>query len=271
MSLQIGRDNGGADAAASDVEDARSRRPPAPGVPAWLDGDPEVQQYWREAEAERAALYLNTERERRAQWLEGEVTWEASWREGVSDNYRRTNLFEEFLIKIFRLTLRNAARTYQLITAMALLMFVVGVGLFVYAVIYATVGDVKQYSLLFAGMGATTFVAIWVIEPFDRAQAALSNLMQAELCFTSTWEEVKLWKAYPGPPDPASDPTKLAKATAQIDLATRRGMERLEKFVEPKQRRPWWARVGGDQEQQSGESGGGAQQRPQHADEHAPN
>jgi len=192
--------------------------------------------------------------QRYEEWLKTEVNEEKLWRRGHTYSNKLQFEFEEYLLDIFRATLRNAARTYRTITTMSIVMFLVGIGLFVFAVIYATTAEAKEYAVLFAGMGATTFVAIWVLEPFDRAQSALSNLMQAEVCFMSAFEEIKLWKGYASrvfsaPPggggenfraEPAEGEAvaRLTQASQEIDRATRRAMQMLERYVEPNSVRP---------------------------------
>lgn len=209
--------------------------------------DPDSEEEWRNLERERMRNWYRSEDERGKAWLAGEIEWEKTWRKELHASQRRSQEFEQDLLQVFRKTLTNATATYRALTAMSVLMFLVGLGLFVYAVVYASTATAKEYSYLFGGMGVTTFVAIWILQPFDRAQAALSNLMQAEICFMSAFEEVKLWMTYPGPTSDemnrANSEIKKAKldaASQNIERITRRALVLLERFVEPKPVGPPW-------------------------------
>ena len=106
--------------------------------------------------------------------------------------------FQRYTQELFRRTLNHAAMTYRLVTWMSVALFVVGVGLFITAVLYATLADsAKIYSALFGGLGATTFVTLWIMSPFEKAQTALSNLIQAEVGFMNFFEQIRMWTNYP--------------------------------------------------------------------------
>ena len=106
--------------------------------------------------------------------------------------------FQEFVTDNFQQTLRSARTTYRLLTAMSVTLFVAGISLFVFAGLYAVFANSsKAYSLVFAGLGASSFVALFIVRPFEDAQVALSNMIQGEMGFMSYFEQVRMWASYP--------------------------------------------------------------------------
>src|SRR4051812_34294654 len=61
-----------------------------------------------------------------------------------------------YTIQILKDTLSNAASTYKTITRMNIVMFIVGIGLFLFAAFYAVFSEEKVYSLIFGGLGTVT-------------------------------------------------------------------------------------------------------------------
>jgi hypothetical protein len=211
--------------------------------------DPTLQQWYEgviEHAAELDAFNFESWKARSAEWARGEIVREEMWRQGQVDSHDLWIRFEQFLSKTFRRTLRNAANTYLLVTALSTLMFLTGLGLFVFAAWYGSQeGNDKAYAVLFGGMGAATFVTLMVIQPLDRAQSALSNLMQAELCFMTTFQQIRLWQAYPYDQEGRLDPARMEAATTNIDRLTRDAMALLERYLEPPPQTPTRRRAAG--------------------------
>jgi hypothetical protein len=170
------------------------------------------------------------------EWLEGEIVREQLWRQGAKESHALWLDFEKFLAKTFKRTLRNAATTYSLITVMSVLLFLLGVGLCLFAAWYATQpGAEKVYAAIFGGMGVTSFLSLFLLTPFQKAQSALSNLMQAELCFMTTFQQIRLWRDFPMGDNGVIDPAKMTVATENIERLTRRAMALLERYLEPRE------------------------------------
>ena len=108
------------------------------------------------------------------------------WRESMA----RADKFQQSVTDLFESTLRSAKGTYKLLTAMSSALFTTGLALFVFAALYASLADAKVYSLVFAGLGASTFVTLFIYRPYEDAQNALSNMIQSEMAFMAFFEPV---------------------------------------------------------------------------------
>jgi hypothetical protein len=137
--------------------------------------------------------------------------------------------------KVMEDTFDNAAHTYRSVTVMNQVMFVVGIGLFIFAALYAVFANEKAYSLLFGGMGVVSFVAMFILGPIDKTQKALSNLVQVEVAFMTYFDQLSFCEALAqigkGIP-PTFDPSNIEKASALLQERTLGIAELLQKYVE---------------------------------------
>ncbi len=144
---------------------------------------------------------------------------------------------QEYTLSIFKTTLGHAAKTYKRITWMNYLMFLVGLGLFVTAAVYGVLAESeKGYAFLFAGLGAATFVTLFLTGPIEKTQAALSNLVQAEVGFMNYFEQITLWETYalrPQRDSPFPDSGNIETASASLQLRTSETLELFQKYLEP--------------------------------------
>jgi len=132
-------------------------------------------------------------------------------------------------------TFDNAAHTYRTITMMNKVMFVVGIGLFLFAAFYAVFANEKVYSLLFGGMGVASFVAMFVLGPIDKTQKALSNLVQVEIAFMTYFDQLSFCEALAQIPKglpPAPDPSNIERASALLQERSLNLVEILQHYVE---------------------------------------
>ena len=146
----------------------------------------------------------------------------------------------QYTVKILKDTLDNATYTYRMITRMSTIMFATGIGLFIFAAIYGAVSEEKIYSLVFGGLGALSFVAFFILSPIDKAQIALSNLVQVEVIFMNYFEQITFWenfaltpKGTPPAPD-APDLANIEKASAMLQERSQQTVLLLEEYVEEK-------------------------------------
>ena len=154
------------------------------------------------------------------------------WRKHSEEQWEQSEEFAEYTIELFKKTLDNAARTYRLITTMTKVMFAVGIGLFVFAAAYATFADAKSLSLLFAGLGVSTFVAIFVLGPADKAQAALSNLVQTEVCFMAFFEQVRMLASFAWEGDGTVNVDKAREASSLLHRRAHQAMDLMQRYLE---------------------------------------
>jgi len=131
--------------------------------------------------------------------------------------------------------LNGAARTYKTVTWMNMIMFASGMGLFIFSAVYGVISKQLVYSAVFGGLGAATFVSLFVLGAIDKTQAALSNLVQVEIAFTNYLEQVTFWERYAQMPEgmpPRPSLANIEKASNNLYQRSQEAIELLEKFVE---------------------------------------
>jgi hypothetical protein len=108
--------------------------------------------------------------------------------------------------------------------------------LFAFAVFYAAVFHNLDYSGAFAGLGTVSFIGFFILGPIQKTQAALSNLIQAEIAFMTFFEQMSLIETYVGiPRDDAPgvlDPQRMERASELFQLRSEQTIELLEKYLE---------------------------------------
>ena len=150
-------------------------------------------------------------------------------------NLSRMAELSSYTVQILKSTLNNAARTYKTITWMNVVMFGVGIGLFVMAAVYGVVAERKIYSLVFGGLGAITFVSLFLVGPIEKSQNALSNLVQVEISFMNYFEQIAFWEAFASRPEgnpPMPSTANIEKASEMLQQRARDTIELLQKYVE---------------------------------------
>ncbi len=160
--------------------------------------------------------------------MQDATAWHEAWREGL----QRMTQSQRDTATLFNNTLKNAARTYKLLTIMSGLLFLLGIGLFLFAAVYAAFASAKVYSVVFAGLGASTFVAIFILRPFKNAQTALSDLIQAEVAFMSFFEQIRMWSGYVWAGGQSVDLTRADHASEILHRRTSQTMTLLQKYLE---------------------------------------
>ena len=138
--------------------------------------------------------------------------------------------------QLLKNTLRNATRSYKAITVMCVAMFAVGLALFLTSSVYgAFIAKNKAYPLAFSGLGAATFVAIFITGSIGKTQNALSNLVQVEVAFMNFFEQITLWDGYallPHGMPPQPDPARIEKASAELQQRSADTMALLQQYTE---------------------------------------
>ena len=133
-------------------------------------------------------------------------------------------------VNIFKTTLDYSARTYRMVTLMNAVMFWMGVGLFGFAAVYGAFTQNLVYTGIFCGLGAASFVSLFFLGPIEKTQAALSNLIQAEIAFMSYFEQINLAETYAMLPPPDSGKPShdnIAKASEMLQQRSRETIEIL--------------------------------------------
>lgn len=155
--------------------------------------------------------------------------------ERMTKQVERMNDLGTYTVQILKNTLNNAAYTFKTITWMNVVMFVVGIALFLFAAFYAAFSQEKIYSLVFGGLGTINFVALFLLGPIEKSQNALSNLVQVEISFMNYFEQITFWENFaiaPRGDPPAPDPANIEKASAMLQMRSRETIEMLQKYVE---------------------------------------
>ena len=130
-------------------------------------------------------------------------------------------------------TFDNAGRTFRTIAIMSWITFAVGIGLFVVAAVLALSTHAQVYSLLFGGLGATSFVALFIKHPVDRVQQAMANLVQVQVVFISYFDQLGWWEGLSNiPKGNMPDPDHIERASAGLQQRTTETMELLQRIIE---------------------------------------
>ncbi|MBI3825677.1 MAG: hypothetical protein HY294_06765 [Candidatus Rokubacteria bacterium] len=158
------------------------------------------------------------------------------WKHRFEVQMKRMDDLSGYSLALVKGTFDSAKSTYKTITWMNRVMFAVGIGLFLFAALYAVYSEQKIYSLVFGGLGVASFVTLFMLGPIDKTQRALSNLVQAEIAFMNYFDQISFWENYaqapqvipPGAPDPAN----IARASVGLQERSRETIELLQRFVE---------------------------------------
>jgi hypothetical protein len=150
------------------------------------------------------------------------------------DQMERMGQFTDYMLETVKKTFGYASLTYRSIAWMNWLTFVTGIGLFGFSAAYALIAQTKAYSVLFAGMGVTSFVTSFVFRPPEQTQRALSNLVETEIAFMNYFDQQSFWEAYANIPQgspPSPNPVNIEKASASLMLCAQNTMAMLKRYV----------------------------------------
>jgi hypothetical protein len=159
--------------------------------------------------------------------------WEEQHRFMIRTINLRLSLTEKAL-DVVKKTFDRAGSTFASITWMNRIMFAVGIGLFLYAAYLATSRNAQVYSLLFGGLGAANFIALFMFKPIERTQKALANLVQVQVAFMTYFDQISWWEslAQMGINVIPPDPSKIREASEGLQQRTLETLELLQRFVE---------------------------------------
>ncbi|GEM_PF-1921441 len=155
------------------------------------------------------------------------------------EQFERMGRLTEYMFETVKKTFRYASFTYKSIIWMNWLTFGTGIGLFVFSAIYALYAKEKVYSVLFGGLGVSSFVTSFLFRPPEQTQRALSKLVQTEIAFMNYFDQQCFWEGYAnllhGTP-PVPDPANIDKASATLMERARQTIDMLEQYVEDDER-----------------------------------
>jgi hypothetical protein len=159
--------------------------------------------------------------------------WDEQYKSILAMFALRRSLSEKS-IDVVKKTFDRAGATFASITWMNRIMFGVGIGLFLYAAYLATSTHAQVYSLLFGGLGAANFVALFMLNPIDRTQKALANLVQVQVVFMTYFDQISWWEAFEQTAASTMPPdlSKIERASAGLQQRTLETLELLQRFVE---------------------------------------
>ena len=140
-----------------------------------------------------------------------------------------------FTVQTLKDTIMHATSTYKKINLMNQVMFWMGVSLFLFSVGYTVYTHNLIYTAVFAGLGVASFVGVFFLGPIGKTQAALSNLISAEIAFMSYFEQMWLIEGYASMPVNTTgqpDPQRVEKASELMQLRSRQTTDLLHKYLE---------------------------------------
>jgi hypothetical protein len=140
--------------------------------------------------------------------------------------------------ELFKKTMDSATRTYKTISRMSAVMFMVGIALFIASAIYGAV-EKAAVAFLFGGLGVATFVSFFLIDPIDRSQRALTNLVQVQMGFISFNEQFSILHDLRshGVGGRGQDPERFERVSDILEKRTSGSMELLQRFITAPQKR----------------------------------
>jgi hypothetical protein len=196
-----------------------------------------------------------------SQQTEGSAQDQGTWKMQQEEMRRRIKAQSDrmidlnmFTVQTLKDTIQHATGTYKKITVMNQVMFWMGVALFLFAVGYAVYTHNLVYSVAFAGLGTASFIGVFFLGPIGKTQAALSNLISAEIAFLSYFEQMWLIEGYATMPRDDStglpDPLRVEKASEMMQLRSSQTSELLHRYLE---RAKDWKVERADQEQKGSE------------------
>jgi ABC-type multidrug transport system fused ATPase/permease subunit len=176
--------------------------------------------------------------------------WEEQYQNMRTMGALRRSLSEKS-IEVVKKTFDRAGATYSSITWMNRIMFAVGIGLILYAAYLATTTHAQVYSLLFGGLGAANFIALFMLKPIESTQKALANLVQVQVTFMTYFDQISWWEnfAQMGISTFPPDLSKIERASDGLQKRTLETLELLQRFVE-EAKQPALQHNGGDPRKQ---------------------
>ncbi len=159
--------------------------------------------------------------------------WEEQYKNMRTMGELRRALSEKS-IEVVKKTFDRAGSTFSSITWMNRIMFALGIGLFLYAAVLAASSHAPVYPLIFAGLGAANFVAMFMLKPIESTQKALANLVQVQVAFMTYFDQISWWEnfAQMGVSTMPPDLSKIEQASAGLQQRTLETLELLQRFVE---------------------------------------
>jgi hypothetical protein len=146
-----------------------------------------------------------------------------------------------YAVNILKQTIGSATLTFKTISLMNVILFGVGIGLFLFAALYAVISSEKIYSLVFGGLGTVTFISLFILTPMEKSQNALSNLVQVEISFMNYFEQMSFWENFALTPQgnpPAPSPANIEKASDMLQKRSMETIDLLQKYVESDSKPP---------------------------------
>jgi ABC-type multidrug transport system fused ATPase/permease subunit len=153
----------------------------------------------------------------------------------LEQQLKRIGELSDYTVRILKDTIGSATWTFKTISWMNVILFAVGIGLFLFAAFYAVFSSQKIYSLVFGGLGTVTFISLFILTPMEKSQNALSNLVQAEISFMNYFEQITFWESFALTPQgnpPALDPSNIDKASEMLQRRSMETIDLLQKYVE---------------------------------------
>jgi hypothetical protein len=139
----------------------------------------------------------------------------------------RMSELTEYMFATVKKTFLYAGLTYKSVTWMNWLTFGTGIALFVFAAFYAVYSQEKVYSLLFGGLGVSSFVALFILGPIDKTQGALSHLVQTEIAFMNYFDQQTFWESYAN-----IGPANIERASASLQGRAQETIELLRRHLD---------------------------------------
>lgn len=154
----------------------------------------------------------------------------------IEDRRKSSQHLEQTAQKALDDAIERVKITQQTILSLNIAMFYFGVLLITIAVIVGLVDGNGSYSIVFGGVGLVQIIASFFVGSMERAQKAISDLIQIEVTYLNYFEQINLWELYAGILDSKNkiDKANLEKAADKLQACTKETLGLLQTNIESK-------------------------------------
>lgn len=146
------------------------------------------------------------------------------------DRQKTADKVADTTLSILNNAIEDGRKAYRNLRLLSNATFVVGLFLFVTAAVSGVILQRETLSLVFGGLGAVSFVTIFIMNPKNEIQIGLSRLLKAQTIWLNFYDQLHFWAPYAQ----LGEMEERKQASQALDEATSFALEALEKYVEPR-------------------------------------
>lgn len=129
-------------------------------------------------------------------------------------------------------SLKTPAMTFKIFTWLNVLLFGVGIGLFVLAAIFGFIREEEQFSIIFGASGFASLIPLFITNPLKRVSNAASDQSQLRIVIFGYWSQLANLRTQIMPPMQTPDLATVKDLNAELQKAMGNATAQLQKYVE---------------------------------------